>query len=200
MIICGPVLRSAFEFRWPKGHEETKQMYQWIERNWRPGDLLVVSHMGQRSFDYYAPGTGLDGMKQLMLAPADAPIDKESLLEASQQGILAMPWFNDAFSPPGRPQKPLDGYVVLQPNRSDNPARYLDDVDHILHPDPSWKWPTAPRIWFVFIHVDDESPRDDQLCVPELDRMAAQGIRHEEDGATVYFYDANGPPSAFQKN
>ncbi len=199
MIISGPVAQSAFEFRWPTGREETKQMYQWIERNWRPGDLLVISHMGQRSYDYYAPGSGLDGLTQLFLAPQDAKPQDGTLLEASQQGLLAEPWFNNAFSPPGRPQTPLRGYVVLQPDRSDNPARYLDDVDHILHPDPSWNWPQAKRIWFLFVHVNDENPRVDQLCIPEMDRLAQQGVRHEEDGATVYFYDLTGQPSAFAK-
>ena len=204
MIIAGPVSRSAVAFKWPddpkEDREETKVMYQWIQRNWRPGDLLIVSHMGQQSYDYYAPGAGMAGLTQLYFALPGTPTESGMLLEASKQGETTEPWFAKAFGPHGKPASQQDGYVFLQPNRAANPARYLDDLDHILHPDPAWQWPKVSRVWFLFVHVNDEDPRVDQLCVPELDRLAQQGVRHEEDGATVYFYDVDGPASAFQRN
>lgn len=193
MLLSGALAQSGYEFRWPGGREETKEVYQWLQHNWRTGDLLVLSHVSQRSFDYYAPRTGLAGLEQLWPAPPGTPMDKADLLEASTQGAAEQPWFVRAFTPPAFQPSAVSGYVVLQPDYSSNPGQYLDNMDQICHPDPSWHWPPARRIWFVFARPEDQNPRVDQLCLAELDRIAQPGVRHLEDGAAVYFYEVQRP-------
>jgi hypothetical protein len=181
MLISSPIAQSGYEFRWPSGREETKQIYQWLERQWRQGDLLVLSHMAEQSYNYYAQQTGMAGLEELWLAPPEDAEARAHPLEASAQG---------------GGKGAAGGYVVLLANHADNPALYLEDIDGLLNPDPGWRWPPIKRLWIVFDHVADQSPQLDQLALPELDRHAEQGIRHVEDGASVYFYDLAGAPSA----
>jgi hypothetical protein len=181
MLISSPIAQSGYEFRWPSGREETKQVYQWLQRQWRPGDLLVLSHMAEQSYNFYGQQTGMAGLEELWLSPPDDAKAREHPLEASAQ----------AGASGG-----ASGYVIFLSDHADNPALYLEDIDGILHPDPAWHWPPIKRLWIVFDHVADQTPRFDQLALPELDRHAQQGMRHEEDGASVYFYDLTGAPTA----
>lgn len=198
LLIGSPVKKAWWDLWHPAGREETSQLYSWLKREWKPGDLLVLSHMAAPSFDYYAPKVGLAGLEQLWLSPpVQRTADDPSLLQSSAQGIALEPWFYRHFLP----SRPVDeavgsGYVVLQPDHSgvnDDPSHYLDDVDAILRPDPAWLWPPSKRIWVVFAHVwDDKNLEVDTLCVPELDRRSHLVRKHlEELGAAAYLYEMN---------
>jgi hypothetical protein len=199
MIIGDPIARSIYVVRNPAGREETKSLFEWIRRNWRSGDALFISHMGKWSFDYYAPKTGMSGLRQLWASAPDQH-DDQPTLESSLQGAAAEPWFVHAFSPAKITDSVLSGYVILQPDHSmipANPALYLDDIDHLFNPPSAWHWPPVKRVWVVFAHDWDEQL--DKLLLPELDRKARLSIQHAEDGATVYLYEATDTPSAYQR-
>jgi 4-amino-4-deoxy-L-arabinose transferase-like glycosyltransferase len=189
ILVSGPVRQSGYEFRYPNDREESKQIYQWVMRDWQPGDLLVLSHMAYQSFDFYAPRTGMAGLEQLWLGPPEEQRDPLGLLEASKQGEAAEPWFASAFGIGGPSSAPLKGYVLWLPDRTGDPSQCLDDMDAVLHPDPAWHWPEIKRVWVVFVHDEDAKGRAmEELCVPELDRRAQSGISHREAGASAHFY------------
>jgi Dolichyl-phosphate-mannose-protein mannosyltransferase len=194
ILLGGPFSHSLYEARYPSGREETKQLYQWIRRNWRTGDVLMLSHMAARSFDYYAPRTEMVGLEQLWQAPPDP---SEAGLESSLQGETAEPWLVHAFAAGAPNLPPLDGYVFLQGDHAKNPAAYLDEIDGLFKPDPARLWPPVKRVWVVFAHDWDEHL--DQLCLPELDRKAELRISHTEPGAAVYLYELTGSSSDSQR-
>ena len=202
MVIGGSVDRAVYFLRFPTGREETEQAYQWIHRNWREGDLIVLSRFAAPSFNYYAPKTGMAGLQQLWQTPADGPTSVSSLLETAQQGIASMPWVYQALaqaSPHGgaAPTPPSDGFAFVQPDHTLHPGLYLDEIDGIFSARPEWHWPLIKRVWVVFAHDSDE--RVGKLCLPELDRRAQLMVSHVEDGVEVYLYETTGTPSAYQR-
>jgi hypothetical protein len=181
-ILIGPaVCRVGYDSRWPRGREESEQAYQWVRKNWRDGDALVLSTYAAWSFDHYAGVSGMAGLEQLPVGGGtlDHP------LEASKQGL------------PNATIPQAGGYVILQPDHPGNAALYLDDMDHLFNPPAEWGWPKITRVWVVFVHDWDE--QTEKICLPELDRKARLEIRHGEDGAAVYLYEMSNVPSAYMR-
>jgi 4-amino-4-deoxy-L-arabinose transferase-like glycosyltransferase len=172
MVIAGPLLRSVYILGNPSGREESKQVYQWIKQNWSSSDLLVLSRMAVYSYNHYGPQTGMAGLHQVWIDPAEANKEPEMVLENTDE-------LSDAL-----------GHVVVEPDRSSNPAKYLDDMDQLVSPPADWHWPAVRRIWVVFIHVwggDNSEPV--MLCLPELERKARLIMHHHDDGAAVYLFE-----------
>jgi len=173
MVFAGPFLRDVYILQEPSGHEESKQIYQWIATNWNSSDLLVLSRMSVYSFNHYGPQTGLGGLHQIWLDPRDADKEPEMVLENT-----------DATSK-------SRGNVVVEPDRSSNPGKYLDDMDHILAAPAEWHWPPVRRVWVVFIHCwggDNSEPV--MLCLPELERKGRLIMHQKRDGAAGYLFEA----------
>jgi hypothetical protein len=181
-ILIGPaVCRVGYDSRWPRGREESEQAYQWVRKNWRDGDALMLSTYAAWSFDHYAGVSGMAGLEQLPVGGGTL----EHPLESSKQGL------SDATIPQAA------GYVILQPDHPGNAALYLDDMDHLFNPPAEWGWPKITRVWVVFVHDWDE--QTEKICLPELDRKARLEIRHGEDGAAVYLYEVSDVPSAYMR-
>ncbi|MGA2229684.1 MAG: glycosyltransferase family 39 protein [Tepidisphaeraceae bacterium] len=198
MVVAGPAMRSGYDSRYPLGREETKEVYMNIRRNWRAGDVILLSHMAAPSFEYYAPKTGLEGLDELWESPPGPQGTQDSApLETSAQGIATEPWYDKAYGHTNKPETPQSGYVIVQPDYSTNPALYLDELDHLFHPLPQWRWPPVKRVWVVFAHDWDDPVQ--KICLPELDRLAEQKFQHQETGAVVYLYEMSGTPSAYTR-
>lgn len=195
MVLAGPAVRSGYDSRYPLGREETKEVYLNVRRNWRPGDVILLSHMAAPSFEYYAPKTGLQGLDELWETPPG--VEDSDPLETTAQGMAAGPWYERAYAHTTKQERPQVGYVVVQPDYSTNPGLYLDELDHLFHPLPEWRWPPVKRVWVVFAHDWDDPVQ--KICLPELDRLASQRFQHQETGAVVYLYEMSGTPSAYSR-
>ena len=194
MLIGGSVARCVYVYRNPDGREETREAFDWIRRNWRAGDMILVSKLTVPSFDYYAPKTGMAGLKQLWEAPPSAGPNWPGLLESSAQGIAAMPWLDAALRPINAPSNE-QGYLFVQADHTDHPGLYLDEIDGLFSPRPQWGWPPVKRVWVVFAHDWDEHLGE--ICLPELNRKAQQMIRHSEEGVETYLYQVTDRPTDY---
>lgn|GEM_PF-2299283 len=193
MIVGNPVIRSIYEARYPSGREETRQIYQRIREYWRAGDILLLNDMAAPSFDYYAPRTGMAGLHQLLF-PGE---DETPILEASAQGEAAWPWLARAFASRPPQDKPLDGYVALLADHSQNDALYLDDVDYLFRPPLQWNGFKVTRVWVVYTHTYGNDV--DTITRGEFNRVAQESFKINGDGAQAYLYEVSATPSAYLK-
>jgi hypothetical protein len=174
--------------------EESQQVYKYIARLWQPGDIIYLHHNANLSFYYYGQMNyiGLDRLKPLQMRTPLEPF----AYEGYWKGYPVMP--GEYPAAPGAPAPGDKGYFIVQGDHESDISRCADEIDHLQHPLPEWKWPAVRRVWVVFAHAWNQEEMD--FTVREFDRHALRLIQPfyvdgtNPQGACVYLYDMSQPP------